>query len=244
MFNLENKDVVLSTLTTRTEGADIPAASLRCAISMNNTVLDDFAPGLLNSFYEKHKKEQVELIKSDMLPDLKFQKMKKFSWDEEFENVLVRINENIEVENARFIFPECTLKNFKFELKQGGSVIVEFTINCKPEAEAIGWLYSHQKSSIPITVEAGEAPQLEGFEEASEASEEAPVKLDPKAEEVLVLIQLRKEDEVIEALDVSNKLNITMKKTEALLAQLVEANLVTKVLKAYVYNDADVTEAG
>ena len=118
MFNLENKYVILTNLTTRTEKHgpenDVPAASLRCEISMSNDVLNDFAPGLLKAFYEKKKKEQVESIKSDMFPDLKFECLKKFSIDKEYENVRVRINEEIDQDNARFIFSECTIKNFKF----------------------------------------------------------------------------------------------------------------------------------
>ena len=243
MFNLENKYVILSTLTTRTEGADIPAASLRCAISMSNEVLNDFAPGLLQSFYEKHKKEQVELIKSDMLPDLKYQNMKKFSWDEEFENVCVRINEEIEQENARFIFAECTLKNFKFELKQGGSVIVEFTINCKPEPEAVGWLYGHQKQQMPITIEAGEKPQLEGFDDIEPEESSKVEALDHSADMVVTFIKDRKDDEKIEALDISNHFQFTMEKSERILELLIVRDIISKVLdKGYFYTKAEANQ--
>ena len=237
MFNLNNKHVKLTTLTTRTEGADIPAASLRCEISMSNDVLDDFAQGLLKAFYKKQKKDQVELIKTDMLPDLKFQKMKKFSWDEEFENVIVRIMEEIEQDNARFIFPECTLKNFKFELKQGGSVIVEFTINCKPEPEAIGWLYGHQKCTMPLTIEAGEAPQLEAFEPI-EANDSAPVVLDPKADMIASFIK-KKGDEPIMTQDVADHFQMQTSKAKKILKGLIEANIISEVLdKGYFYTEA------
>lgn len=235
MFNLENKYVILTTLTTRTEGADVPAISLRCEISMNNDVLNDFAPGLLQSFYEKHEKERVELIKNDMLPDLKFQKMKKFSWDEEFENVRVKIMEEIDQDTARFIFAESTIKNFKFELKQGGSVVVQFTINCKPEGAAVGWLYSRQKQQMPITLEAGEAPQLEGFEdvetvEVEDNAEYSRAMLSPKADMIATFIN---DNPGKEALDVSNHFQLSIKKAEAVLNELIAANMINQVLKGY-----------
>ena len=238
MFNLDNKYVTLATLTTRTEGADIPAASLSCKIDMDNSVLDDFAPGLLKSFYEKQEKEQVELIKSDMLPDLKYQNMKKFSWSEEFENVLVRINEEIEQDNARFIFPECTIKNFKFELKQGGTVVVHFTINCKPESDAIGWLYSHQKQQMPITIEAGEAQQLEGFDDVM-TDTDAPLVLDPKSDMIAEFIK-DKGDKTIMAIDVSDHFQMKASQAKNILSQLVEAEILSEVLdKGYFYTKAD-----
>ena len=238
MFNLNNKQVKLTTLTTRTEGADIPAISLRCVISMSNTVLDDFAPGLLTSFFEKQKKDQVELIKSDMLPDLKFKKMEKFSWKEEFENVLVRINEEIEQDNARFIFPDCTLKNFKFELKQGGTVDVEFTINCNPEPDAVGWLYGHQKKTMPMTIEAGEEPQLHGFDDI-ESDDKAPLVLDPKTEKLLTFIK-EKGETTIEPHDVANHFQWTDKKARKLLGELVDAELISEVLgQGYFYTAAE-----
>lgn len=238
MFNLNNECVKLLDLTTRTEGADVPAITLKCEISMSNDVLDNFAPGLLKSFYEKQEKEQVELIKSDMLPDLRYQELEELSWSKEFENVLVRINEEIEQENARFIFPDCTLKKFKFGLNQGGTVSVKFNINCKPEPEAVGWLYGHQKQTMPLTIEAGEAPVLEGFE-FTEVSDKAPLVLDPKTEKLLMFIK-EKGEATIEPHDVANHFQWTDKKAQKLLGELVDAELISEVLgQGYFYTAAE-----
>lgn len=235
MFNLTNKYVKLEKLTTRTEGADIPAATLTCEISMSNDVLNDFSNGLLKSLYEKQKKEQVELINDELLPDLRYQELEEISWSQEFENVILRIPEEVNENNARFIFTDCTLKKFKFGLKQGGSVAVKFNINCKPEGDAIGWLYSKQKQTIPMTLEAGETPQLEGFDEVqSIQKEETPKdkksKLSPKADMVATFIHDKPGSEV---LDISNHFQLTMKKAETVLSELVEAEIINKVLKGY-----------
>ena len=56
------------------------------------------------------------------------------------------------------------MKSFKFEMKDGGSVLVGFTINCKPDGEAVAWLYDHQLRNILMTIEPPAQTELEEFE--------------------------------------------------------------------------------
>lgn len=168
MFELKCQQVLLANLTTRVEkhgDEDKPAASLKCEITLANTVLDQFNPKLLKAFYENNEaKAQAELIKNDMFPDLKFLPLKPISWDEEYENNRVLLVNDLNPEEVNFILADCTLKGFSFTMKDGGSVTVSFTINCDPSGEAIGWLYNMQKHNILITIEAPEALKVEQME--------------------------------------------------------------------------------
>lgn len=173
MFNLECKDVKLQKLTTRTEKhghEEVPAASLTCEITLPNTVLDCFDSALLQAFYENkdnEDREQGELIEGD-LRDYRFSKIKSIPWEDEYTGVRVKLINDLDHDEARFIFPECKIKSFKFEMKDGGSVLVGFTINCQPSGEEIGWLYDHQKKNVLMTIEPPEPQVLEGFEELEE----------------------------------------------------------------------------
>lgn len=181
MFELKQKDVLLSTLTTRTEkngDEDVPAASLRCEITMSNQVLEMFSPKLLSAFYEKRDKAQGELIQDDMLKDLKFSHIKPIKWDAEYENYRVILVNDLEPSEARFILADCTLKNFVFELEEGGSVSIQFTINCHPTGEAVAWLYEQQKYNVLMTLEAPEPAQLEDLAEGFGAMESTNEGLD------------------------------------------------------------------
>jgi hypothetical protein len=177
MFELNCKDVKLKSLTTRTEKhghEKVPAASLKCAVTMPNTMLEKFDSRLLNSFYENKKAEQGELLENDMFPDLLFEKLGVIPWGEEYDCVRVKVINDLNTEEARFIFPECKVKGFKFTFKDGGSVDIEFTINCRPEDSEIGWLYGRQEKNIMLTIEPPEEAQLDSFDgfEESEGSEQ------------------------------------------------------------------------
>ncbi len=176
MFQLKCKDVLLDNLTTRTEkhgDEDMPAASLKCSIDMANTILEEFAPGLLASLYERREKEQAELIKNDMLPDLKFHHMKPIAFDLELENYRFLVVNNIEHSHNDYIVPDCTLKNFKFELKDGGTVNISFTINCSPEPDAIAYFYEQQKHNVLMTLEAPENAQVADLADAMGVDQDA-----------------------------------------------------------------------
>lgn len=173
MFELICKEIILENLTTRTEkhgDEDMPAASLKCAIDVSNQILDQFAPGLLESLYERKQKDQAELIKNDMFPDLKFHHLKPLSFELELEGYRFLLVNNLEHKNNDHIIPDATLKNFKFELKDGGSVHVTFTINCAPEPDAIAYFYKQQKHQILVTLEPPEEAKVEDFGEALNAA--------------------------------------------------------------------------
>lgn len=168
MFELKQKDVKLTNLTTRTERhgeEDVPAISIKCQLETSNKVLDAFSPKLLPAFYECKEKAQVELIKNDMFPDLKMPEIKPIAWDREYAEYRVLLCKHLSPDEAEHILPDCTLKGFKFELKDGGSVIVSFTINCRPSPEAVAYLYKMQGHDIMVTLEPPKEAQLEEFGE-------------------------------------------------------------------------------
>lgn len=173
MFELKCKDVRLDNLTTRTEkhgDEDKPAASLKCSIDVSNQVLEQFAPGLLTALYEQKEKDQAELIKNDMFPDLRFHHLKPIAFELELEGYRFLVVNNLDHAHNDFIIADVTLKNFKFELKDGGSVHMSFTINCEPSPEAVAYFYKQQKHEVLITLEAPEQAQVNELGEALEAA--------------------------------------------------------------------------
>jgi hypothetical protein len=168
MFEVTKEDLLLKNVTLRTENhgdEKVPAASLKLEYEGQNSILNQFDAKLLPSLYEAKDKEQAELIQDDLLPDLKFNHIKPLAWDDEYEGYRVRLVNDLEPEEARFIFDDCVLKGFKFELKDRGFVKVSFTINCRPEPEAIAWLYNQLEHNALITLEPPEETQLHDLAE-------------------------------------------------------------------------------
>jgi len=135
-----------------------------------------------------------------MFPDLKHENFEPLKLKKEFPDCRVKIHEDINTEDFRFIFPECTLKSFSFEPKTGGTVVIEFTINCVPTGAEFGWLYDNQKRKLLMTIEPAEEQQLEGFESPVEEVKKPVVKLVEEPSEPVVsnVVNLKERDPLFE----------------------------------------------
>lgn len=172
MFEVNAKEVLLKSVTLRTEkhGEEPkPACTLRVKLTGPNSLLDLIDGDLIESLYEaREEPKQGELLNRNDLRFAKYPALKPLKLDLEMPDYRVRIVNEMAPEEAKFILPDCTLKNFEIEPSDGGSVHISFNINCEPEAEAIGWFYKAQKHNITITLQAPEEQEMEEFEEAED----------------------------------------------------------------------------
>lgn len=164
MFNCKRKDSYLANLNTRTEthGDEVvPVATITLRSEHKNTVLDQFHPDLLESFYAKakHDKKQMELVNSqlaqqDMFTELKYPKMKPFVWDEKYPGYRIKFIDELAPESdaCHVILGDCELTGIKFQMKANGIVMIEYKANCYPTGDDVIWLYSHQGLNVMVTV--------------------------------------------------------------------------------------------
>ena len=81
MFKLNESRATMEKVTTFTEnhGQEIKhGQSLKMKVTMANTVLDQFEPGLMAAFFERGDEDDLDLVEQgspDMLPDLRFPDM-------------------------------------------------------------------------------------------------------------------------------------------------------------------------
>lgn len=125
---------------------DIPFSALRISVAMGAEVLNYFAPGLKDFLFNEHAPRDLAEGLALRDPHMVFPLKR----DEEMDNVFVSIDYGVDKPIA---LPESKLKDFQLTPNAGGTVVVAFTVICKPDAEKhVPKLYVLQRRGITITV--------------------------------------------------------------------------------------------
>lgn len=158
MFALTNQPVKFTNFNARSElngDKRRPAADINCTALLPNSILNDFAPGLLLAMYEPPKNPDiVEQADPDAATALRYPQMGlPLDWE------LVQENRTLVIDfglggDSNLTLPECRVHKFKLTPQNGGSVLVGFQISAHPDEKQAGWLYEHQQTDITISLEA------------------------------------------------------------------------------------------
>jgi len=179
MFKLDNQRATLTKVTTFAEnhGQEIKhGQALQMKMTLANTVLDQFEKGLTAALFERYdeKCDLAEQGQPELLPDLRFPDLLPIQYGYEGQGYRVIFHTGLsDKENIYLI--NTKLDSFKFDLKQGGSVELTFSIKCHPNKEESGKLDHLMKEQVDITLEPPSAEELaqmelDGYGEQEEAA--------------------------------------------------------------------------
>jgi hypothetical protein len=153
MFELQKQKVRFKSMNTRTEKhgeEDEPATDLYFSVTIDNAALDMFQPDLKSSLYKQNAAPQgalIEDLRSLRLPDLKMPLVWKYKGIGYKSIFHYGMNNDKEVN----LFDNEVL-DFKFDCKDGGSVLIDFRIIAHPEKEEVAEFYDLMGSEIELTL--------------------------------------------------------------------------------------------
>ena|SRR5690606_15575740 len=129
------------------------AASLKLELTCSNAVLDAFHKDLRTALYRKAGSgEQQDLIEgADGLVAVKFPRIGGLSWDEEFPGYELSLSGFMGIADSLDLV-DVTLKKFKFEPLEGGSVALTFSAVFHPDAEEAGQLCALIQDEVELTL--------------------------------------------------------------------------------------------
>lgn len=153
----------LSNVNVRSElhGAEREAASdLKFEVSISNDILSDLDPALKSTFYcyDDARKDLADQGKKEpgFLPHLKFPKMAQaIKWNEEMESANIAITEP--GAKSAIELKEVKVNNLQFTPKDGGTVVLEFRVQCRPDEKIFGKLAMLVQSDVEVTLSEAEA---------------------------------------------------------------------------------------
>lgn len=155
MFELQQERVFVSHVNPRAEkhGDDNKLATdIKIEVTLANTALDDFDKGLRPALYRPiGKDEQPDLIGDNDFGGVRFPLIGAVKWDEEFPGYHLELESELGLSEP-LCLSAVTLKNFSFEPKNGGGVVVTFNAVCHPNAEECGDLCAMIQSHANLTL--------------------------------------------------------------------------------------------
>lgn len=156
MFQTENQLAKIASFNPRAEkhGDDNKlAADIKFEISAGNAALDAFSPDLRKALFRKATKgEQQDLIEgSDGLVAVKFPRLGALAWDEEFPGYELEIGGGLGLAEP-LVLVDVTLKKFRFEPLEGGSVLITFSAVFHPDTEEAGALCALIQDEVELTL--------------------------------------------------------------------------------------------
>lgn len=163
MLRLELKaaKATLEVLTTRTEKNgqdDVPASTLKFSVPRTAEVLDFFGPTLKGDIFDFNGPKDLASGVSIKNAHLNWPQ----GTDQEMTGAEVSVSFGI---GEPMKLADCQAKGFKWTPHDGGIVILEFSVNCKPDAwKDIPRLYLQQKREVDISLTPAELPTMGGDE--------------------------------------------------------------------------------
>lgn len=153
-FQLSNATATLQHWHPRTEGGDdVPAVTLKISCAQPADVLVFFSPTLKAHLFstEKDLAGEVMAVRD---PHIEYP----IGLDHQMAGASVVIEYGL----GKIELADCEVKDFRITPMAGGTVVVEFKVNCKPDAEKhLPKLYVLQKKGITITITPVEPPTME-----------------------------------------------------------------------------------
>jgi hypothetical protein len=133
----------------------VPATDLRISTAQPSDILAFFAPTLKAHLFNADGPRDL----ADGLPLRDPHMVYPLKRDEEMFGATVSIEYGV---NKPLVFDDAKLKDFQLTPMEGGTVVLTFTVQCKPDAEKqIPKLYALQEQGITISVEPAELPTMQ-----------------------------------------------------------------------------------
>lgn len=154
-LELTNATATLEHWNPRTEGPDdVPAVTLKISCAQSADVLAFFSPTLKAHLFDTEGPKDLAEGMAVRYPHLDYP----LALDHEMTGAKIVIEYGI----GKMEFPDCEIKDFRITPMAGGTVVVGFKVNCKPDAKKhIPNLYVLQKRGITLTLEPGELPVMQ-----------------------------------------------------------------------------------
>lgn len=171
MLQLEDHEVDMSNVNLRKEKhGDERKLGVDITIKFHaaNRILDELESGLRESLFRPAGKgEQIDLVEgADGLVAVKFPRIGGLSWDEEFPGYELEIAGGLGLSEP-LVLVDVTLKKFKFDPLEGGSVAITFSAVFHPDAEEAGTLCSLIQDEVDLTLVPPSKQEAEQLPEAA-----------------------------------------------------------------------------
>lgn len=157
MFELQNAAAKVANFNPRAEkhgGENVTAGDIKFEVTASSGVLDHFHADLRAALYRKAVAgEQQDLIDgADALVAVKFPRVGSLAWDEEFPGYEIELDADGLGLSEPLLLVDVTLKKFRFEPLEGGSVAITFNAICHPDAEDAGTLCQLIQDDVELTL--------------------------------------------------------------------------------------------
>jgi hypothetical protein len=159
-----------------------PACDIIFEASMANTVLNRFAPGLLDAIYKQDENpdlvDQVE--EAQGLRVLRFPGMSAFKWEFQGTGYKLTVDYGLGDDESNIKLGDITIDKFKLEPQQGGSVLVRWRTVAHPTEKDIGKLYGLIQRDVDLVLT---PPEPKTVGELFGDAPKAPAEAEEEAEE-------------------------------------------------------------
>lgn len=155
-FELTKATATLEHWNPRTEGTDdVPAVTLKISCAQSADVLAFFSPTLKAHLFDTEGPKDLAEGMAVRYPHLDYP----LALDHEMAGAKVTIEYGV---GNPMDLGDCEIKDFRISPMAGGTVVVGFKVNCKPDAEKhIPKLYLLQKKGITLTVAPAELSKMQ-----------------------------------------------------------------------------------
>lgn len=156
-FALERQKAKLVNLNARAEkhgDQHVPAADLDFSFDAPNDVLSEFDPALKSSLYRRADSngDQQDLLDTPgYLPNLRFPAMSAFKWEAKMVGGQLTVHYGTS-ERSDIVMDVAKADSFKFEPKDGGTVLVSFRAAVHPSEKQFGKLCSLIQEDVEISL--------------------------------------------------------------------------------------------
>lgn len=135
------------------------ASTLHFVATVPNTMLDLFEPALRAAFYRKELKadDQIDLADMGAAPEdglvrLKFRRIgNAIEWEEEFPSYTLAIDYGIAAEPP-IKLADVKADAFRFDMRDGGSVVMKWRVSAHPNEEQAGKLYTLNGREVTLSL--------------------------------------------------------------------------------------------
>lgn len=156
-LDLTKVGATLENISLRTEkvGPDkLPAADFKLNVPADVNVLAHFSPTLREFLFMEGPKD---LLGDTGLAVRDAHMQYPLARDEEMSGATVFIGYGV---GDPMHFPDCRINSFRLTPLDGGTVIVGMRVQCRPSPEQVAKLYQIQETSITLTIEPAELPEI------------------------------------------------------------------------------------
>lgn len=168
MLKLTKVQARISAVTPHAEkhgDENVPALSVRFITSVPAEVLDAIDGGLRKILFRKPSKDEVS---QDELPGIssnegatkvRYPKLGAQSWDEKFTGYVLTVGSGLTSTSTEKTVDDVDLSKIKIEPKDGGSIVLSFSVNMEADAELMGAFGVMLQETIELTIEPPSVPR-------------------------------------------------------------------------------------